>query len=112
MNWRKTIISIIVIIVLFVLIYMIKGMLAGMAETPEDKQKEAIKLYVKTEKVAYTTNEAKIIETGRLSSQQTVDLSAEVQGQILPGEVILKEGTKFRKGLYWLKYLMMKPGTI
>ena len=78
-------------------------MLAGMAEEPEDKQKEAIKLYVKTEKVVYTTNEAKIIETGRLSSQQMVDLSAEVQGQILPGEVILKEGTKFRKGVLLVK---------
>ncbi len=82
---------------------MIKGMLAGMAEAPEDKQKEAIKLFVKTEKVAYTTNEVKIIETGRLSSQQTVDLSAEVQGQILPGEVILKEGTKFKKGALLIK---------
>jgi multidrug efflux pump subunit AcrA (membrane-fusion protein) len=73
-------------------------MLAGMAESPEEKQKEAIKLYVKTEKIAYQTNTTKIVETGRLSSQQNVDLSAEVQGQILDGNVILREGTKFRKG--------------
>jgi len=43
-------------------------------------------------------NSAKIIETGRLSSQQSVDLSAEVQGEILPGSIVLKEGTKFKKG--------------
>ena len=98
MNWRKAIISILVIIVLFGLTYLLKGMLAGMAESPEEKQKEALKLYVKTEKVAYSTNSAKIIETGRLSSQQSVDLSAEVQGQILPGKIILRKGTKFRKG--------------
>ncbi len=79
MNWRKSLITLMVLVVLFALAFFLKGMLAGMAETPEEKQKEAIKLYVKTEKVSYTTNTAKIIETGRLSSQQKVDLSAEVQ---------------------------------
>jgi len=98
MNWRKTLVGLIVVIVLFVIVFMLSNMFSGMAESPEDKQKEAIKLYVKTEKVAYTTNEAKIVETGRLSSQQSVDLSAEVQGQILPGNITLKEGTKFKKG--------------
>jgi len=98
MNWRKTLVGLIVVIVLFVIVFMLSNMFSGMAESPEDKQKEAIKLYVKTEKVAYTTNEAKIVETGRLSSQQSVDLSAEVQGQILPGNITLKEGTKFKNG--------------
>ncbi|MCD4697802.1 MAG: hypothetical protein K8S16_16375, partial [Bacteroidales bacterium] len=63
MNWRKSLISLLVIVVLFVLTYLLYGMLAGMAELPEEKQKEAIKLYVKTEKVSYTTNKAKITET-------------------------------------------------
>lgn len=103
MNWRKTLISLLFIILLLAIGFMLWKMFAGRAELPEDKQKEAIKLYVKTEKVVYTTNEAKIVETGRLSSQQMVDLSAEVQGQILPGEVILKEGTKFRKGVLLVK---------
>ena len=98
MNWRKSFITVLVLVVLFAIAFVLKGMLAGMAESHEEKQKEAIKLFVKTEKVSYSTNTAKIIETGRLSSQQTVDLSAEVQGQILPGDVILKEGTKFQKG--------------
>ncbi len=98
MNWRKSLINLVVVIVLFVLAWLLYGALAGMAETPDEKRKEALKLYVKTEKVSYKTNTAKIIETGRLSSQQSVDLSAEVQGQILPGNVILKEGTKFRQG--------------
>lgn len=98
MNWRKFIINIIVIIVLFVLTYLLYGMLSGMGETPEEKQKEALKRYVKTEKVAYVTNSAKIIETGRLASQQSVNLSAEVQGEILQGNIALREGTKFKKG--------------
>lgn len=98
MNWRKSIVSILVVIVLFIITYGIYSVLGGMAESPEEKQKEDIKLFVKTTNVSYTTNTAKIIETGRLSSQQSVDLSAEVQGKMLPGDVILKEGTNFRKG--------------
>ena len=98
MNWRKLIINLIVIIVLFGLASLIYNMLSSMAEPTEEKQKEAIKLFVKTEKVSYSTNSAKIIETGRLASQQSVDLSAEVQGEILQGNVVLREGAKFKKG--------------
>ena len=98
MNWRKSLINIVVIIILFALSYFLYGMLTGFAESPEEKQREDIKLFVRTQKVVYTANTANIIETGRLSSQHKVDLSAEVQGQILPGNVILKEGTKFKKG--------------
>ena len=98
MNWRKSLISIVAIIILFALSYFLYSMLTGFAESPEEKQREDIKLFVRTQKVVYTTNSATIIETGRLSSQHMVDLSAEVQGQILRGNVILKEGTKFKKG--------------
>jgi len=103
MNWRKSIITVLVIIVLFIITFLLVNMLSGMAEAPEEKQKEDIKLFVKTEKVAYSVNKAKIVETGRLASQQMVNLSAEVQGQILPGSVVLKEGTKFNKGALLIK---------
>ena len=98
MNWRKFLISILAIIVLFGLSFLISGWLSGMAEVKEEGTKEAVTLYVKTEKVVYTSNTAKIVETGRLSSQQTVDLSAEVQGQVLMGDRHLREGTKFKEG--------------
>jgi len=98
MNWRKSLITLAVVVVLFILSSLLYMMFAGMEEKPEDKQREEIKLYVKTEKVTYSTNQAKIVETGRLSSQHTVDLSAEVQGEILRGNVLLREGTKFKKG--------------
>lgn len=98
MNWRKFIVSILAIVVLIVLAFGLYGLFTSMGSAPEEKTKEEIKLYVKTEKVSYSTNSAMIMETGRLSSQQMVDLSAEVQGQILPGNVILKEGTNFKKG--------------
>ncbi|MEZ5082312.1 MAG: hypothetical protein R2750_02490 [Bacteroidales bacterium] len=97
MNWRKFFVGVIVVIVAFTLAISLNNMLAGMAEAPEEKQKEDITLFVNVEKVTYSTNMAKIVESGRLASQQMVDLSAEVQGQILPGDV-LKEGTKFNEG--------------
>ena len=98
MNLRKSLITVIVVVLLFIISYFLYMLFAGMEEKTEDKQREEITLFVKTDKVAYTTNQAKIVETGRLSSQHSVDLSSEVQGEILPGSVILREGTKFRKG--------------
>jgi len=98
MNWRKSLITIAVVGVLFILSSLLYMLFSGMEQKSEDKQREEIKLFVKTEKVTYTTNQAKIIETGRLSSQHSVDLSAEVQGEILPGSVTLREGTKFKQG--------------
>ena len=98
MNWRKSLISFLAIILLILLGYGLSKMLSSFATPPEEKEKELVKLYVRTDKVAYTTNSARIIETGRLSSQQTVDLSAEVAGQILQGNVILREGIGFKKG--------------
>jgi len=98
MNWRKSLITIVILVILFILSALLYMVFAGMEEQTEDKQREEIKLFVKTDKVTYSTNQAKIVETGRLSSQHSVDLSAEVQGEILPGHVTLQEGTKFKKG--------------
>ena len=39
-----------------------------------------------------------ISATGRLSSQEEVDLSSEVQGKYYRADVVLKEGTNFKKG--------------
>lgn len=103
MNWRKSLVSLVVLIILFALTFLVYGMFAGMADEAEEGKKEAIRLFVKTEVVSYSTNTAKIIESGRLSSLQVVDLSAEVQGQILKGNAILKEGAKFNKGALLIK---------
>lgn len=98
MNWRKSLISFLAIIILFAAAYAIYYFLSSFGEKPEEKVREDIKLFVKTEKVSYTSNSSRIIETGRLSSQHNVDLSAEVPGQIIAGNVILREGTSFKKG--------------
>jgi len=103
MNWRKTLVSLIIIVVLFIISIGLYSLFAGMGESAEKSQRIEPTLYVKTEKVLYTSNEAQIVETGRLSSEHTVDLSAEVQGEILPGAVPLREGTKFSKGTLLVK---------
>ena len=82
------------VIVLFVAAFAIYNVLSSYGEAPDEKVREEAKFFVKTEKVSYSTNSLKIIETGRLSSQQNVDLSAEVHGQIIAGDVALREGTR------------------
>lgn len=77
---------------------MISSWLSSMAEVKEEGKKEPVMLNVTIETVTYSTNFAKIIENGRLSSLQSVDLSTEVQGQILSGDINLREGIKFNKG--------------
>jgi len=53
---------------------------------------------VKTEKIVYADLPLSIVNKGRLSSFHVVDLVSEVQGKILPGEVLLKSGQSFKKG--------------
>jgi multidrug efflux pump subunit AcrA (membrane-fusion protein) len=98
MNWRKSIISVLAIILILVAAYALNMFFSSLGKKPEEKGREEVKLFVRTEKVNYSTNSAQISEMGRLASQQTVNLSSEVQGQILQGNVTLREGTQFKKG--------------
>lgn len=98
MNIRKSIISIVVVIILIVLSMMLSQYFISNKPVPETREKEELKLYVKALPVVYEVNSSGISATGRLSSQHAVDLSAEVSGQILQGNVNLKEGKKFKKG--------------
>ncbi len=55
-------------------------------------------LYVKTKVVKYSEIITSVNATGRLTSQQYVDLSTEVQGKILEGDIPLKKGQTFKQG--------------
>lgn len=98
MNYRKLLVNSILIFILLVGSYLMMGYLARLKTLPESKPREEIKLYVRAQKVTYGTNQTLVTATGRLSSQEEIDLSAEVQGQILPGDHLLKPGTTFKKG--------------
>ncbi len=98
MNWRKFLLNILFIIIVIAIAYFVMGYLSSMKTTPESKPRKDAILYVRAKQVNYETNSAVISATGRLSSQEEVDLTSEVQGQILQGNVVLREGTTFRKG--------------
>lgn len=68
------------------------------AEKPQSRAKEKPKVYVKTATIEYADIHTLVKESGRLASQRIVDLSAEVSGRLLKGDVNLKEGTSFKKG--------------
>ena len=103
MNWRKVIVNIILIIIVLASSYFLMGYLESMKTTPKSKPRQDAKLYVRAQQVNYETNSAVISATGRLSSQEEVDLTSEVQGQILQGNVVLREGTTFKKGQLLVK---------
>ena len=70
-----------------------------MAKTPD---KENIK-YVKAVPFNPGDIEAVVSGSGRLTSQSLVDLSSEVQGKILTGNIDLKKGQSFKKGELLIK---------
>lgn len=64
---------------------------------PEQKQQESARA-VRADTIQYRDIESTVIASGRLGSQQYVDVIAEVQGEILPGNIPLKKGQNFKKG--------------
>lgn len=64
---------------------------------PEQKQKEQARA-VRVDTIQYSDITSTVFASGRLGSQQYVDVIAEVQGEILPGDIPMKKGQNFRKG--------------
>lgn len=71
-----------------------------MKNQPEPKHNEQSEnlLSVKVDTVATETIHPSMKYEGRINSYETVSLSAEVSGRIMPGEVPFKEGEDFEKG--------------
>lgn len=64
----------------------------------QKKQKQESSLYVKAQKVVNEPVESAISHQGRFSSYETVTLSAEVNGRIMQGNTVFKEGEQFNMG--------------
>ncbi len=97
MNKRKlTIIGIIVLMLIVSFVGM--KVLKGMKKEPEKKVATKQKRYVKAEKVKYANIKSEVVASGRVASAQYIDLSAEVQGKILNGNIPLKKGQNFKAG--------------
>ncbi len=91
----------VMIVLVLLLLGAVLGMkiLSGFRKDPPKRPPQEIKRFVKAEKVAYRDIESQVVGTGRLSSMQQVDVIAEVQGKILAGDVPLKKGQPFKKGV-------------
>lgn len=98
MNIRRFIISIAFLIVAIAAAYFIMVALTNSKKDPESRAKEKAKIYVRANTIDYSDINTSIEASGRLSSQSLVDLSAEVSGMLLQGDVSLKEGANFKKG--------------
>ena len=91
---------IIISVALFLILASLIGMkfLEKMKNEPEKNVSEQAKLQVQAVSVVYSDVKSGIVASGRLESKQMIDLSAEVQGKILAGNLPLKEGQRFQKG--------------
>ena len=97
MKKRHFIITGAVLLILILSFAGMKGLMSMKTKTPE-KEKTEVKRYVKAEPVKYSDIKSSIKTTGRVASQNYVDLSSEVQGKILRGKVSMKKGESFKKG--------------
>lgn len=97
MKERKVII---VVAVLMILGISFGGMtiLGKLKKEPKKEPKEVAKRYVLAQPVEYSETNSNITASGRLESKDFFDLSAEVQGKILKGNVPLKKGQSFKQG--------------
>ncbi len=88
-----------------IIIIAIMGMngLNSMKPKTEEIKKEIPKRYVKAEEIKYDKISSNIKANGRVTSQNYVDLSSEVQGKILRGNVPIKKGQSFRNGQLLIK---------
>jgi multidrug efflux pump subunit AcrA (membrane-fusion protein) len=65
---------------------------------PQKNPPQKILRKVKSALVEYSKVETSVKSTGRVVSQQSVDIIAEVQGKIMAGDIALKKGQDFRRG--------------
>lgn len=95
---RKAIVIIGSIVLILVVAIAIMGALSDMKPQPKTAMAVNKKAVVVAEKIKYSNITTEIEGTGRVTSQFDVALSAEVSGKILPGNISLKKGERFRKG--------------
>ncbi len=95
---KRTITGAIIVVVMLAGGYGLMSLLSSMKKEPAKRPSVEFKMNVQTGKVEYKDNEFEIYAQGRVLSNQLIDLTSEVQGKILAGNVALKKGERFRKG--------------
>lgn len=95
---RKIIISAVAVLLIFVIGFALMGAFASMKPEQEKKARVERPVYAKVQEVNYTNIASEISHSGRVSSQHVVNVSSEVSGKILQGNVLLRKGENFKKG--------------
>ncbi len=98
MNSRQIVITVVGGILTIVLAVVVASAFIKMKAQPQKPPVQKIYRKVNSSLVAYGRVESDVQSTGRIISQQSVDIIAEVQGKLLPGTVPLKDGQDFRQG--------------
>lgn len=86
------------IIVVLVFSLALNRLFVAQKELPQQSEKKKTEIYVKAAPVNYGTVETEVLASGRVNSQDEVDLSSEVQGRLLAGDISFKKGESFRRG--------------
>ncbi|MCD6090761.1 MAG: HlyD family efflux transporter periplasmic adaptor subunit [Bacteroidales bacterium] len=97
MNIRKFLFGSLILIVIGAVSYFSMVYLTSLKKKPEPPRVTKNIPLVKTQKITYSDIPISIINKGRLSSNHKVDIISEVQGKILPGDIVLKSGQSFKK---------------
>ncbi|MDA3844001.1 MAG: HlyD family efflux transporter periplasmic adaptor subunit [Candidatus Kapabacteria bacterium] len=95
---RKVLVSASFIIVILALGFVMKYVFAGMKPDDVPKKDAFATISVNAAKIKYGDLQSSLSESGRLTSREIVNLTPEVQGKILAGNVALKKGQSFRRG--------------
>ncbi len=98
MNKRQLIISLLGGFITLVIVGLITFQVIRSKSEPQKVPAQKVLRKVKSSLVEYSSVETSVKSTGRVVSQQSVDVIAEVQGKIIEGDISLKNGQDFRKG--------------
>ena len=103
LTMKRKIIVVASIVGIIIGAFVIMNVLASMKPEAQTLAAPKVKKHVKVKRVVYSDIESQVVASGRIVSQSLVDVSSEVQGQILQGKIPLKKGQEFRKGDLLLK---------
>ena len=97
MNKRKLLVFGLFVVLVAAGFFMMRQF-AGMKELPPERPRQISTNFVRVDEVEYQEMDTEVVEYGRITSSQSLNLIAEVGGRLFAGNVTLKPGMNFRKG--------------
>jgi len=95
---RKGLISAGALVIIIGSAWLFKEILASQKMDPPERPKVKLITYVRVIETTHNSINTKVEAYGRVSSSQLLNITAEVGGKLLAGDIPLKEGQNFKKG--------------